>query len=51
MLKAKRKESRTYPGQGSAVMLPLLPEDGYRVRVMATGGGGVDREVFYHRPS
>jgi hypothetical protein len=28
-------------------MLPLLPEDGYRVRVMAIGGGGVDREVFY----
>ena len=47
MLKAKRKESRTYPGQGTSVMLPLLPEDGYRVRVMAIGGGGVDREVFY----
>ena len=47
MLKAKRKESRTYPGQGTAVMLPLLPEDGYRVRVMAIGGGGVDCEVFY----
>ena len=47
VLKAKRKESRTYPGQGTAVMLPLLPEDGYRVRVMAIGGGGVDREVFY----
>jgi hypothetical protein len=47
VLKAKRTESRTYPGQGTAVMLPLLPEDGYRVRVMAIGGGGVDREVFY----
>jgi hypothetical protein len=47
ILKAQRKESRTYPGQGTCVMLPLLPEDGYRVRVMAIGGGGVDREVFY----
>ncbi|HEY3727072.1 MAG TPA: galactose oxidase-like domain-containing protein [Solirubrobacteraceae bacterium] len=47
ILKARRKESRTYPGQGTCVMLPLLPEDGYRVRVMAIGGGGVDREVFY----
>jgi hypothetical protein len=28
-------------------MLPLLPDDGYRVRVMTIGGGGVDREVFY----
>jgi hypothetical protein len=29
------------------VLLPLLPEDGYRPRVLAMGGGGVDREVFY----
>jgi hypothetical protein len=47
VLKAQRNESRTYPGQGTCVLLPLLPEDGYRVRVMAIGGGGVDREVFY----
>ncbi len=47
MLKAKRNESRTYPGQGTSVMLPLLPEEGYRVRIMVIGGGGVDREVFY----
>ena len=47
LLKAKRKESRTYPGQGTSVMLPLLPEEGYRVRIMVIGGGGVDREVFY----
>jgi hypothetical protein len=46
-LKAQRTESRTYPGQGTCVLLPLLPEDGYRARVMAIGGGGVDREVFY----
>jgi hypothetical protein len=47
VLKAQRDESRTYPGQGTCVMLPLLPEDGYRVRIMTIGGGGVDREVFY----
>jgi hypothetical protein len=29
------------------VLLPLLPENGYEVRVLAIGGGGVDREVFY----
>ena len=29
------------------MLLPLLPEDGYRARAMAIGGGGVDREVFY----
>jgi hypothetical protein len=48
ILKAQRNESRTYPGQGSCVLLPLLPEENYRIRVMAIGGGGVDREVFYH---
>jgi hypothetical protein len=47
ILKAQRQQSRTYPGQGTAVMLPLLPEEGYRVRILAIGGGGVDREVFY----
>jgi hypothetical protein len=47
ILKAQRNESRTYPGQGTCVLLPLLPEENYRVRVMAIGGGGVDREVFY----
>lgn len=47
ILKAQRNESRTYPGQGTCVLLPLLPETNYRARVMAIGGGGVDREVFY----
>jgi hypothetical protein len=47
ILKAQRNESRTYPGQGTCVLLPLLPEDSYRARVIAIGGGGVDREVFY----
>jgi hypothetical protein len=47
ILKAQRTESRTYPGQGTCVLLPLLPADGYQVRVMAIGGGGVDREAYY----
>jgi hypothetical protein len=47
ILKAQRNESRTYPGQGTCVLLPLLPEDGYRPRVMTIGGGGVDREAYY----
>jgi galactose oxidase-like protein/glyoxal oxidase-like protein len=47
ILKAQRNESRTYPGQGTCVLLPLLPEENYRVRVLAIGGGGVDREIFY----
>ena len=47
VLKAQRNESRTYPGQGTGVLLPLLPGDGYRVRMMTIGGGGVDREAYY----
>jgi len=34
--------SRTYPGEGSSVLLPLLPGSGYRVRVLALGGGGAN---------
>lgn len=36
--------SRTYPGQGSAVLLPLRHDDDppYRVRVLVVGGGGAD---------
>jgi hypothetical protein len=36
--------SRTYPGQGSAVLLPLLPGEDppYRARVLVVGGGGAD---------
>jgi hypothetical protein len=30
---------RNYPKQGSAVLLPLLPSDGYRARVLLVGGG------------
>ena len=34
--------SRTYPGEGSAVLLPLSPANGYRPRVLVLGGGGAD---------
>jgi hypothetical protein len=36
--------SRTYPGQGSSVLLPLRPTDvpPYRTRVLVIGGGGAD---------
>ena len=33
------KTSRTYPSEGSAVLLPLLPETDYQARVMLIGGG------------
>ena len=38
-----RSEPRNYPVQGSAVLLPLLPDSlpPYRARVMLIGGGGV----------
>jgi hypothetical protein len=41
-LQAVSPYSRTYPGQGSCVLLPLLPGDDppYRARVMTVGGGG-----------
>lgn len=32
--------SRTYPGYGSAVLMPLSPDDGYTARIMLFGGGG-----------
>lgn len=32
--------TRTYPGMAGCVLLPLLPEDGYAVRVLMAGGGG-----------
>jgi Domain of unknown function (DUF1929) len=47
LLKAQRNESRTYPAQGTCVLLPLLPADAYRAQVMTIGGGGVDREAYY----
>jgi hypothetical protein len=34
--------SRTYPGQGTSVLLPLLPASDHRARVMVIGGGGAD---------
>ncbi|NEQ53417.1 MAG: DUF1929 domain-containing protein, partial [Leptolyngbya sp. SIO3F4] len=33
------KTSRTYPSEGSAVLLPLLPETNYQAQVMLIGGG------------
>jgi hypothetical protein len=33
------KTSRTYPSEGSAVLLPLRPETNYQARVMVIGGG------------
>jgi galactose oxidase-like protein/glyoxal oxidase-like protein len=38
--------SRTYPGEGTSVLLPLLPttDPPYRARVLVLGGGGADPE-------
>jgi hypothetical protein len=36
--------SRTYPGEGTAVLLALRPEEGYWPRVLVAGGGGDDPE-------
>jgi hypothetical protein len=43
-LQAAYAHSRTYPGQASCVVLPLMPTDNppYRVRVLTVGGGGAD---------
>jgi hypothetical protein len=40
--------SRTYPGQGSSVLLPLRPTDvpPYRARVLVIGGGGADPQAL-----
>ena len=32
--------TRSYPGMAACALLPLLPEDGYRTRVLMAGGGG-----------
>ncbi len=38
--------SRTYPGEGTSVLLPLLPTSSppYRARILVIGGGGADPE-------
>jgi hypothetical protein len=36
----KGSTTRTYPGMAGCVLLPLLPEEGYSVRVLMAGGGG-----------
>ena len=33
------KTSRTYPSQGTGVLLPLRPEEDYQARIMLIGGG------------
>jgi hypothetical protein len=37
---------RSYPGAGASVLLPLLPTDGYRPRVLLAGGAGADPEAL-----
>jgi hypothetical protein len=37
--------NRNYPKQGAAVLLPLLPSEGYRSRVLLVGGGSDDEEA------
>jgi hypothetical protein len=39
-LEAVVKSSRSYPHQGTAVLLPLRPRNDYRARIMLIGGGG-----------
>lgn len=41
-----RAKSRTYPGEGTSVLLPLLPDGDtpYRPRILIAGGGGADEQ-------
>lgn len=41
---AQHPFSRTYPGEGTAVLLALRPEEAYWPRVLVAGGGGDDPE-------
>jgi len=36
--------SRTYPCEGTSVLLPLRPETGYKAEILLIGGSGVDPE-------
>lgn len=38
-MRTQLKTSRTYPSEGSTVLLPLRPEDNYQAKVMILGGG------------
>lgn len=51
LIPAKRTQSRTYPAQGTAVMLPLRAIEGYRARILVMGGGGLDREEYQKSPT
>ena len=35
-----KKTARTYPNQGTCVLLPLMPQENYRERIMIIGGSG-----------
>ncbi|TQM43912.1 glyoxal oxidase [Pseudonocardia cypriaca] len=39
-IRMQSSSTRTYPGMAGCVLLPLLPEAGYAVRVLMAGGGG-----------
>ena len=39
---AQYQFSRTYPGEGSGILLPLSFTDGYVARILAVGGGGAN---------
>jgi hypothetical protein len=47
--KTQYEYSRTNPGQGTCLMLPLLPATNppYRARIMIIGGAGSDNPVIY----
>lgn len=45
-LETRHPYSRTYPGQGTSVLLPLSYRDGYRARVLVAGGGGANPETL-----
>jgi hypothetical protein len=37
--------NRNYPKQGAPVLLPLLPEEGYKARILLVGGGSTTEEA------
>jgi hypothetical protein len=47
-LRTNYQFTRTYPGQGCATLLSLLPEDNYRARVLLVGGAGDDPDRLWY---
>lgn len=43
--KESEAPSRSYPGSGSFVLLPLDPDDGYKATVLGCGGSYADKKV------